>query len=155
MSASIPSTSERVPANTPDAINRRIREQTEKRVTCIAAGGQEAIDRRLAELDREWDIERTLELNAAIVSMAGVLMGLTGRRVGFLLPGVVAAFLGQHTIQGWCPPIPVFRRLGFRTAGEIDHERYALKVMRGDFRDLPADRFDAEIVHSLLESVRR
>ena len=27
----------------------------------------------------------------------------------------------------------LFRRFGVRTASEIDHERYALKVLRGDF----------------------
>jgi hypothetical protein len=52
----------------------------------------------------------------------------------YLLPGLVGAFLLQHAIQGWCPPVPIFRRLGFRTAGEIDEERYALKDLRGDFR---------------------
>ena len=31
-----------------------------------------------------------------------------------------------------------FRRRGFRTAAEIDQERYALKALRGDFRHLPA-----------------
>jgi hypothetical protein len=49
----------------------------------------------------------------------------------------VAGFLLQHAVQGWCPPVPVFRRLGFRTQTEIDYERYALKVLRGDFQGLP------------------
>ena len=39
----------------------------------------------------------------------------------------------QHALQGWCPPIELFRRLGVRTAGEIARERYALKALRGDF----------------------
>ncbi|HET9942578.1 MAG TPA: hypothetical protein VFR05_04515, partial [Terriglobia bacterium] len=39
----------------------------------------------------------------------------------------------QHAVQGWCPPVPLFRRLGIRTQREIDEERYALKAMRGDF----------------------
>jgi hypothetical protein len=51
----------------------------------------------------------------------------------YVLPGLVAGFLLQHALQGWCPPLPVFRRLGFRTASEIDYERYALKALRGDF----------------------
>ncbi len=51
-------------------------------------------------------------------------------------PAAVAGFLFQHAVQGWCPPVPLFRRLGFRTAREIDHERYALKALRGDFRRL-------------------
>jgi hypothetical protein len=33
--------------------------------------------------------------------------------------------------------VPLFRRLGVRTASEIDEERYALKALRGDFRNLP------------------
>jgi hypothetical protein len=55
----------------------------------------------------------------------------------FLLPAIVAGFLLQHALQGWCPPVPLFRHLGFRTAAEIDEERYALKALRGDFRNVP------------------
>jgi hypothetical protein len=32
------------------------------------------------------------------------------------------------------PPLPVFRRLGVRRSSEIEQERYALKALRGDFR---------------------
>ena len=91
------------------------------------------ISERIHELDEEWDIERVLEANAAGVSLAGVAMGLTTHRIFYLLPGIVAAFLMQHAIQGWCPPIGVFRSLGFRTSSEIDTRRYALKALRGDF----------------------
>lgn len=49
------------------------------------------------------------------------------------VPAIVTAFLFQHAIQGWCPPLPILRRLGFRTAREIDAERTALKALRGDF----------------------
>jgi hypothetical protein len=52
------------------------------------------------------------------------------------LPALVAGFLMQHALQGWCPPLPVLRRLGFRTQREIDQERYALKALRGDFRQV-------------------
>jgi hypothetical protein len=51
----------------------------------------------------------------------------------FALPAVVAGFLLQHALQGWCPPLPVFRRFGIRTAVEIHEEIVALKTMRGDF----------------------
>jgi hypothetical protein len=55
----------------------------------------------------------------------------------------VTAFLLQHALQGWCPPVPVFRRLGVRTTAEIDRERYALKALRGDFKRLDASFRDA------------
>ena len=100
----------------------------------VAAGGPEAIDRRLAELDREWDIERTLEANAASLAAAGAGLALLADRRFALVPLVVGGFLLQHAVQGWCPPVPVFRRLGFRTQTEIDEEKYALKALRGDFQ---------------------
>ncbi len=134
----LPSTVERVPRHTRQESNEAIRRQTEKNVARIAAGGPAAINRRLAELDREWDIERTLEANAATVSLIGSALGFTVDRKFFALPVVVAGFLLQHALQGWCPPVPLFRELGFRTASEIDHERYALKALRGDFRNTPS-----------------
>jgi hypothetical protein len=85
-------------------------------------------------LDREWDIERTLEANAASVALIGLGLGTFLDRRLYVLPALVCGFLLQHAIQGWCPPVPLFRRLGVRTASEIDHERYALKALRGDFR---------------------
>lgn len=133
----VPETSTRVPQHTAEHVNQRIREQTEANIARYAAAGPEAIDQRLKELDREWDMERTLEANASTLALIGVVLAATVSPWWLLLPGVVAAFLLQHAIQGWCPPVPVFRRLGFRTQTEIDYERYALKALRGDFRDLP------------------
>src|ERR671925_91661 len=119
-----PSTVDRVPRHTDECANRQIRRQTEENVARYAAAGTRAIDQRLEELDREWDIERTLEANAATVSLIGLTLGATVDRRWFLLPAVVAGFLLQHAVQGWCPPVPVLRRLGFRTRTEIDYERY-------------------------------
>lgn len=135
-----PSTTQRVSAHTADSINRRIQRDTENRVAYFAEHPAE-IDRRLIELDQEWDIERTLEANAATLGLVGVMLGATVDRRFLILPAAVTAFLLQHALQGWCPPVPVFRRLGIRTATEIAEERYALKHLRGDFRDasMPAD----------------
>lgn len=132
----IPSTARRVPENTADHVNQEIRRATEERVARTAAAGPEAIDRRLRELDREWDIERTLEANAATLAAVGGGLALLVDRRFALVPLVVGGFLLQHALQGWCPPLPVFRRMGVRTQTEIDHERYALKALRGDFREV-------------------
>ena len=128
----LPSTTSRVPEHTAPHINRQIRQQIEDNLAYFAAHPDE-IDRRLEELDQEWDDERTLEANAATFSLLGLTLGLAVDRRWLALPVGVAAFLLQHALQGWCPPVPVFRRLGVRTAGEIDQERYALKALRGDF----------------------
>ena len=138
------STVNRVPANTPLQVNRDIERQTRERLARYAEADPAQIEERLRELDREWDIERMLETNASAAVLTGVILGVTVDRRWFALPAVVGGFLLQHALQGWCPPLPILRRLGFRTASEIDHERYALKAMRGDFRRLPAspDRED-------------
>lgn len=128
----LPRTTDRVSANTAEEINRRIRRETEGRIAYFADHPGE-IERRLDELDREWDIERTLEANAATLGLVGVVLGATVDRRFLALPAAVTAFLLQHALQGWCPPVPVFRRMGVRTATEIDEERYALKYLRGDF----------------------
>jgi hypothetical protein len=93
------------------------------------------VDRRLKELDREWDIERMLETSAASISVLGMVLGTFRRKRFFMLPVLVGGFLLQHAIQGWCPPVPILRRLGFRTQQhEIEQERFALKALRGDFQ---------------------
>ena len=128
-----PSAVSRVPAHTDAAANEVIRQRTEETIARYRKAGPAAISQRLRELDAEWDIERTLEANAATASLIGLTLGATVDRRWYLFPAVVAGFLLQHALQGWCPPLPVFRRLGIRTSYEIDYERYALKALRGDF----------------------
>lgn len=123
----------RVPRHTSEEVNRRIERETEERVFKIAANPA-LIDNRLRELDKEWDIERMLEANASALAFTGAVLGASVDRRWLAVPLVVGAFLFQHAIQGWCPPVPIFRRLGVRTAREIDIERVALKTLRGDFR---------------------
>lgn len=129
---SVPATSERVEAHTSPHVNERIRQETERCVQHYAAH-PELIDGRLRELDMEWNVERVLEANAATLAFTGAVLAVTQDRRWIALPGVVSAFLLQHAIQGWCPPLPILRRLGFRTPREIEVERNALKALRGDY----------------------
>ena len=114
-------------------VRARIDAGTRARVKRAEAAPRRELDRRIDALDREWDVERSLETCAASFVVAGVLLGRYVDRRWLLLPGLVGAFLLQHALQGWCPPLPVCRRLGFRTRREIDEEKYALKALRGDF----------------------
>lgn len=115
-------------------------------------GSPDRIRRRIVELDREWSIERALEVNASSLIMIGIAVSRFGLLRGWLaLPFVVAAFLLQHGVQGWCPPLPVLRRFGLRSRKEIDAEKFALKALRGDF-DLAAREHDAD---RALAAVRR
>jgi hypothetical protein len=126
----VATTAIRVSSNTTPEINRRIQAQMEARVAALAAQGEVAINARLGALDKEWDIERCLETGASSLTLIGTILGATVNKKWFWLPGGVAAFLLQHAIQGWCPPLPVFRRLGVRTADEINQERMALNALK-------------------------
>ena len=143
-------TRNRVPRRTATDVNRTIQQSVENSIRHHQKHKNQ-IPRRLQELDEEWDIERAIEANAAAVSLVGLTFGLLGRSRWFLLPAAVSGFLLQHAVQGWCPPIPVLRRLGFRTSFEIEHERQALKLIRGDYKSAAAGDADAE---DLLEAVR-
>ena len=129
----VSTTAERVTGHTAEAVNEHIRRKTEECVERTARGGHAAIAARLSELDEEWDVERCLETGASSLVLTGTLLGLTVDKRWLMLPAGVAAFLLQHALQGWCPPLPILRRLGVRTSDEIAEERYALKALRGDF----------------------
>jgi hypothetical protein len=131
----IPGTAERVTHSTGDAVNSAIQAEIRHSVRWHADHPEE-IPARLRDLDAEWDIERTLEANASTLALTGVVLAATVDRRWLALPAMVTAFLLQHAIQGWCPPLPILRRMGFRTAREIDTERNALKALRGDFARL-------------------
>jgi hypothetical protein len=89
----LPSTTNRVSANTADAYNEQIRLDTERRVAQLARLGNAAIDRRLEELDCEWDVERLLEANAATAVLTFSLLGMAVNRRFFVMPMVVGGFL--------------------------------------------------------------
>ena len=124
---------DRVRANTSRRINRRIDLDMEERVWQYAQASREVIARRIDELDREWDIDRIIQTNAAVVSLTGLTLGIAHDKRWLAIPGIVLPFLLLHALQGWAPLVPILRRMGVRTRQEIDREKYALKVLRGDF----------------------
>jgi hypothetical protein len=128
----MPTTKDRVPAHTAEHVNERIERETLERIRTFASRPQD-IEHRLHELDAEWDIERAIEANASTLAFIGVALGFFVHPYWLAIPALVTAFLFQHALQGWCPPVPVLRRLGYRTVYEIERERRALKALRGDF----------------------
>lgn len=122
----LPKTNQRVAQNTAEHINQDIQQAIRHSVDYYQAN-PDFIEARLQQLDKEWDIERILEANASTLIVAGSALGFALNRKFFAIPLVVGAFLFQHALQGWCPPLPILRRLGCRTAGEIQEERSALE----------------------------
>jgi len=147
---------DRVRAHTAADVNGRIDDTMRDRLFSYSTRSDAEISARIDALDREWDIERYLEVMAPSFALTGLTLGVLGSRKWFLFSGAVLGFLVQHAVQGWCPPLAVLRRMGVRTRREIDEERYALKALRGDFAGLPPDapRNRVTRVDAVLDAVR-
>lgn len=99
----------------------------------------EEIGSRLAELEEELDLDTAMMTAAAGATIVGTAMSIVSGSRWLLLPLAAAGLALQHAGNGWGPLATLLYRLGFRTNGEIDAERYALKALRGDFRELPTE----------------
>ncbi len=122
----LPDTNQRVAKNTSPKVNLKIQHDIEKSISFYKANPN-LISTRLHELNEEWDIERVLETNASSLIVASSALGFIVNRKFFAVPLIVGAFLLQHALQGWCPPLPILRRMGYRTTSEIQQERDALE----------------------------
>ena len=129
---------DRVRANTWLPVNDRLDLEAQRRMRDAAASGSSAdLTRRITQLDHEWDFDRTVETEASMMGLLGLVLGVTVDRRFLVMPAVVSIMLVLHATHGWYPLLPLFRRVGVRTRDEIDRERYGLKAMRGDFAALP------------------
>ena len=129
--------SDRVRRSTAEGINRMLDIGMEDRIRGYAASGGEAeISGRINELEQEWSIERLIETEASMMGLTGLGLGAFVNRKFLALPALVGSMVLLHGVQGWYPMLPLFRRLGFRSREEIDREKFAMKVLRGDFDEV-------------------
>lgn len=119
----MPRTATRVEENSGPAANAEIHRRTRG---AAAAREPREVQARLNALEQEWDIERVLQTNFAILTLATAALGVLVDRRWFRFTGVASAFMLEHALEGWCPPVPVFRAAGVRTRREISLEQTAL-----------------------------
>lgn len=95
------------------------------------AGNRRRIERRLRELDEEWDLESVLEAQASLVASLGTVVGAVVNR---RLPSVPMSWSAAlvRLAANRLPLATVLRRMGLRTSREIEIERLALRLLRGD-----------------------
>jgi hypothetical protein len=113
-----------------------IDETTKENIQKYVDQGEDAIDRRIRELDNKWGMEKTLRFNISVLALAGVLFGTYKKKRWSVLSVAVTAFLAQHFISKWCPSLPLLKKLGLQTHQEMEREKYALKALRGDFKSI-------------------
>jgi len=133
----LPPSTNRVEKFSRSKINSHIQARIQKNVQLYASnpGG---IEKRLAQLDREWDTERVIELQTALtVFGCATVAWILGWHWMLQLPTMLAMFfLAQHAIVGWSPAVWLLRLYDFRTPTEILEEKVALKMVRGDFGEI-------------------
>lgn len=115
-------------------MDEKIKEDIRK----YAEQGSEAIDKRIRELDSSWDMERALQLNAAILVLGGILLYRNNKKWA-ILSIFATAILAQQAFMGNCGPFKFLRFFGMRSRKEIDKEKFALKALRGDFNNIKND----------------
>jgi hypothetical protein len=121
---------DRVQRHTAPYVNERIQRQIEGSVAHYAQMNREVILKRLAELDHEWDVDRALMALFPVLGGATLAAGLGKKGKGWLyLFAAQLGFLFVHATYGWCPPVAVLRRMGFRTRREIDQEKSELQKL--------------------------
>lgn len=130
---------DRIRAHTPQQVNERIDVVTEATYARAAAGGRDAVVRRIDELDREWDVDRTVLASFAILGGLSSVLGERSRPWKYFFR-VQQTFLLWHAFVGWCPPAAVARRMGVRTWQEIGRERAALAKLLPDSANQPSNR---------------
>jgi hypothetical protein len=113
----------------PDRVNVRVRPPRPGDLDFYAEH-PELIDRRLDALDREWDAGRTVEVNAAVLGLTGLLLGAVAGRRWLLIAAAAQGVMLRRALRGWTPASGLLRGLGVRTRREIDQERAALLELR-------------------------
>ncbi|OPJ60043.1 DUF2892 domain-containing protein [Clostridium oryzae] len=127
MNIKLPPTAKRVRLCTNAKINYKIDKTTRENIAYYKTRSTGEILDRIDELDREWDIERVLETTAgAILVFSSYSAIVTRKKRWAVLGGVASAFLLKHALEGWCPPLPLFRLMGVRTSDEINLEKNSL-----------------------------
>ena len=108
-----------------------------KRLKRVIDAGPAAIGDRLNELSREMTAGRATVVTTAVVILAGLTLSSVHNPWWLMLTAVGGALMIVYLI-GYATPIGwAFQRLGLRTRADVEAERTALKVLRGDFENLP------------------
>lgn len=116
-----------------------IRNLTISKLNKAKNSSKTVLSQKIKQLNCEWDTERVVEVHAASLILLSAFMGVKGGRFWFCLTSIVGIFLLNHGLYGWCPSLPVIRKMGIRTAEEINIEKTVLKMLRGDFANIGTD----------------
>ncbi|WP_424494870.1 hypothetical protein [Salinimicrobium sp. GXAS 041] len=103
---------ERVRSSSSSEKNQKIDRETIENIKKYEHKSPAEIEKRIEALEKEWDIERLLETNMSSLALIGIALTIFVHEYWIILPIIVLSFFLQHALQGWCPPLPIFRSMG-------------------------------------------
>lgn len=128
-----------VRARTPSAINSQIDRETLEVLECFRSATPEDVELRIRRLEREWDLDRAADVAGGALAVIGLLLGIRRPR-WMTVPVAVQALLLLKASPTHVDPVTLaLRVIGFRSTREIEREKFALKVLRGDYHRFEVD----------------
>ena len=117
----------------PSWVNANVDRETLAKLEEYRGAAPEKIQERIDELSWEYDVSCATSLAFAAIGLGGLALSKLHR--GFLaLPAIANGLLLLQNLPIPSPGVTaVFRVLGFRSRTEIERERQALKMLRGDY----------------------
>ncbi len=107
------------------------------RVAKCAHEGHESINARLSELESEWTASRMVKATLGILIFAGFILATVHNPYWLILPAIAGGLLLQYVFWRGGLLTELYCKFGYRSGMQIDEERFALRTLRGDYRNLP------------------
>ena len=126
-----------IPTNSPVTLDVDPKMQLEQRLRHVIDQGSASITERIEELRSEWNSSRIARILTAAMVLAGVGLGYFLNSWGAVIAVIGVAALFQFALRRTPFVQTCFLRFGFRSRVEIEQEVTALRVLRGDFANLP------------------
>lgn len=110
----------------------RLNRLTEHNIHLYSVQSNEAINRHIEEMDKEWSVERVVEASLSILAIIGIALGAFVDPWCLVVPAIVSLLSLAHATTGFSPALTVLRGKGMRTDREIDVETFAMNALKSD-----------------------
>ena len=121
-----------VRTDSPSWVNAKIDRETLATLERFKGAAPEEIEKQIDELAWEYDVSCAASLSLSAIGVAGAAIAIKYPRFVFV-PLAASGLLLLQSLPFPEPVTTLFRTLGFRSRTEIERERHALKMLRGDY----------------------
>ena len=94
---------------------------------------------RIKELNAEWDVERSVQLNASLIALSGLVLGAVLGKKWLMIPAAVCSLFAVQAMKGGSLPVTG----NLRTRKQIAEEQFGLNELlkKGLYKNLDSNNF--------------